>query len=98
MPKKQRQTFVERLPPNFHEWDAVLNEETTIKELKEIAAKTLVVSGSNTRRIFREIVELVTVACPHWTFSELVEVGQMAPLNHPNQINRVIIEFLDATI
>ena len=46
MSKKQRQTFVERLPPNFHEWDAVLNEETTIKELKVIAAKTLVVSGS----------------------------------------------------
>ena len=39
MSKKQRQTFVERLPPNFYEWDAVLNEETTIKELKVIAAK-----------------------------------------------------------
>ena len=98
MPKKQRQTFVERLPPNFHEWDAVLNEETTIKELKEIAAKTLVVSGSNTRRIFREIVELLTVACPNWTFTELVEVGHMAPLTHTDQINRVIIEFLDGTV
>lgn len=98
MSKKRRQTFVERLSPNFHEWDAVLNEETTIKELKVIAAKTLVVSGSNTRRIFSEIFELVIVACPHWTFTELVEVGHMAPLTHPNQINRVIIEFLDATI
>ena len=98
MPKKQLQTFVERLPPNFHEWDAVLNEETTIKELKEIAAKTLVVSGSNTRRIFREIVELLTVACPNWTFTELVEVGHMAPLTHTDQINRVIIEFLDGTV
>ena len=98
MPKKKRQTFVERLPPNFHEWDAVLNEETTIKELKEIAAKTLVVSGSNTRRIFREIVELLTVACPNWTFTELVEVGHMAPLTHTDQINRVRIEFLDGTV
>ena len=78
MPKKQRQTFVERLPPNFYEWDAVLNEGTTIKGLKVIAEKTLVVSGSNTRRIFRGIFKLLTVACPHWTFTKLVKVGHMA--------------------
>ena len=98
MPKEQRQTFVERLPPNFHEWDAVLNEKTTIKDLKLIAAKTLLVSGSNTRRIFKEIFEILSVACPHWSFTELVEVGHMAPLTHPDQINRVIIKFLEETI
>ena len=41
MPKKQRETFVERLPPNFHEWDAVLNEETTINELKSNSSKNI---------------------------------------------------------
>ena len=43
MPEKHRQTFIDRLPPNFHEWDAVLNEETTSRDLKDISAKTLVV-------------------------------------------------------
>ena len=62
MTKKQRQTFLECSPPNLHEWDAVLNEESTIKELKVIVAKTLVLSSSNTRRILRIIVELLSIA------------------------------------
>ena len=63
MPEKNWQTFIDRLSPNFHEWDAVLNEETTSNELKDILAKTLVVCGSNTRKIFREIVELLSKVC-----------------------------------
>ena len=39
MPEKHRQTFIDRLSPNFHEWDAVLNEKTTSNDLKDIKAK-----------------------------------------------------------
>jgi len=98
MPDKHRQTFIDRLPPNFYEWDAVMNEETTIEELKDNSAKTLVVNASNTRRIFMEIVEILSLACPNWTFTELVDVGHMAPITHTDQINRVILEFLDGTV
>ena len=96
MSKKRRQAFATSLPPNFHDWDAVLYEETTINVLKALEAKTLVLSGSNTRRIFREIGELVTEECPHWTFTEIADAGHMAPFSHPDQINKVIIEILDA--
>jgi len=34
---------------------AVLNDESKSGDLMDISAKTLVVTGSNTRRIFREI-------------------------------------------
>ena len=95
MPEKHRQTFIDRLPPNFYEWDAVLNEETTSNDLKDISAKTLVVSGSNTRRIFREIAELLSKVCPNWTFTELAKVGHAAPITHTAKINKVIEEFLD---
>ena len=95
MPEKHRQTFIDRLPPNFHEWDAVLNEETTSSDLKDISAKTLVVSGSNTRRIFREIAELLSKVCQNWTFVELANVGHAAPITHTTKINKVIEEFLD---
>ena len=95
MPEQHRQTFIDRLPPNFHEWDAVLNEETTSNDLKDISAKTLVVSGSNTRRIFREIAELLSKVCPNWTFAELANVGHAAPITHTAKINKVIEEFLD---
>ena len=95
MPEKNRQTFIDRLPPNFHEWDAVLYEETTSIDLKDISAKTLVVSGSNTRRIFREIAELLSKVCPNWTFTELAKVGHAAPITHTAIINKIIEEFLD---
>ena len=95
MPEKHQQTFIDRLPPNFHEWDAVLNEETTSSDLKDISANTMVVSGSNTRRIFREIAELLSKVCPNWTFAELANVGHAAPITNTAKINKVIEEFLD---
>ena len=95
MPEKHRQTFIDRLPPNFHEWDAVLNEETTSSDLMDISAKTLVVSGSNTRIIFMEIAELLSKVCPNWTFAELANVGHTAPITHTAKINKVIEEYLD---
>ncbi len=95
MPEKHRQTFINRLPPNFHEWDAVLNEETTSSDLMDISAKTLVVSGSNTRRIFSEIAEILSKECPNWAFAELANVGHAAPITHTAKINKVIEEFID---
>ena len=70
-------------------------EETTSSDLKDISAKTLVVSGSNTRRIFREIAELLSKACPNWTFAELANVGHAAPITHTAKINKIIEDFLD---
>ena len=72
-----------------------MNEETTNSDLKDISAKTLVVSGSNTRRIFREIAELLSKVCPNWTFIELAKVGHAAPITHTAKVNKVIEEFLD---
>ena len=72
-----------------------MNEKTTSSDLKDISAKTLVVSGSNTRRIFREIGELLSKVCPNWAFAELANVGHAAPITHTTKINKVIEEFLD---
>jgi len=95
MPKKHRQTFIDQLTPNFHEWDAVLNEETTSNDLKDILAKTLVVSGSNTIRICREIAELISKVISNWIFVELAKVGHAAPITHTAKIYKFIEEFLD---
>ena len=79
----------------LHEWDSVMNDKTTSSDLKDISAKTLVVSGSNTRRIFREIAELLSKVCPDWTFAELANVSHAAPITHTAKINKVIEEFLN---
>ena len=95
MNEKRRAAFAEYLPPNFHEWDAVMEEKTTIEEWKAISAKTLVVSDKATRLPIREIVDIFAQACPHWSFRSITEGGHMAPLTRPDLINPIVQEFLD---
>jgi pimeloyl-ACP methyl ester carboxylesterase len=96
MPEKRRIAFAESLPPNFHEWDAVMEEETAIEGWKDLTARTLVVSDAATRLPIREIVTLFAKTCPHWTFHTIPEGGHMAPITRPELINPVVRQFLDA--
>lgn len=96
MPEKRRQAFAASVPPNFHEWDAVMNEETTISAWKALEPKTLVVSALGTRRPIREIVDLLAEACPHWSYAQIAEGGHMAPLTRPELINPIVKQFLEA--
>jgi pimeloyl-ACP methyl ester carboxylesterase len=95
MPEKRRGAFADSLTPNFHEWDAVMDEETTIEECKALTARTLVVSDAATRIPIREIVDIFAKACPHWTFHTIPEGGHMAPLTRPELVNPVVRQFLD---
>lgn len=96
MPEKRRVAFADSLPPNFYEWDAVMDEETTVEVWKELRARTLVVSDAATRLPIREIVAIFAEACPHWTFRTIPEGGHMAPLTRPELINPVVRQFMDA--
>lgn len=96
MPDKRRAAFMSALPPNFHEWDAVMDECASIEDFQRLEAPTLVVSDATTRRPIREIVEILKAACPHWSFHTLQQGGHMAPLTHPELVNPVVRRFLDA--
>ena len=96
MSEKRRTTFIESLSPNFHEWDAVMDEQTTIEEWKTLGARTLVVSDKATRVPIREIVEIFSQACSHWSFRFVADGGHMSPLTRPDLINPIVREFLDA--
>jgi pimeloyl-ACP methyl ester carboxylesterase len=96
MSAKRRSAFLEAMPPNFHEWDAVMNETTTIDTWASIKAKILVVYDAETKRPIREIVELFIDACPHWSFKEITGGSHMAPLFQPELVNPIISEFLNS--
>jgi pimeloyl-ACP methyl ester carboxylesterase len=95
MPDKRRAAFAEALPPNFHEWDAVMTEQTPVHEWAALSGRTLLVTSAHPRRPIREIAELFRKACPHWSFTQLAEGGHMAPLTHPETINSITRRFLD---
>lgn len=96
MTEKRRVAFTDSLPPNFYEWDAVMDEKSTIETCKNLNPHTLLVSDVTTRLPIREIVALFAKACPHWTFYTIPDGGHMAPLTRPELINPVIQHFLDA--
>ncbi len=95
MPEKRRVAFAEALPPNFYEWDAVMDEKTTVEEWQSLQTRTLVVSDKATRLTIREIVRIFEAACPHWSFRFIAEGGHMAPLTHPQLINPIVRGFLE---
>ena len=78
MSVERRNAFVDALYPNFYEWDAVMDEETTIEELKNISARTMVLSDKNTRFPIQEIIDIFIKVCPHWTYRTISEGGHMA--------------------
>ncbi|MEO8629951.1 MAG: alpha/beta hydrolase [Betaproteobacteria bacterium] len=96
MPEKRQVAFLEALPPNFYEWDAVMDEKTTVEQRHSLGTRTLLVSDKATRLTIREIVRIFEAACPHWSFRFIAEGGHMAPLTHPQLVNPIVREFLDS--
>src|SRR5258708_915078 len=96
MPEERRRAFVDSLPPNFHEWDAIMQEDATVQEWMALSPRTLLGNDAATARPIREIVEIFARACPHWTFRTISGGGHMASLTHPDLINPIVREFLDS--
>jgi len=97
MPESRRSAFAEALEPNFHEWDAVMKETTTLEMWADaLPRETLVVAARRTVRPIREIVELLREACPAWRYQQVDDGGHMAPLTRPDLINPIVAAFLES--
>jgi len=94
MPPERRASFAKSLPPNYHEWDCMQSDATTVDAFRNLPAKTLLLHGADTRMALREIAELFQDACPHWSFATIPDGGHMAPLTHPDVVNPLIAGFL----
>lgn len=96
MPEDRQSSFIEGLRQNFHEWDAVMDERTSLDSWREtLPERTLVVSARGTARPIVEIVELMREHCSGWEYRELAQGGHMAPLTHPELVTPIVAEFLD---
>ena len=97
MPPERRTAFAEAIKPNFHEWDAVMNETTPITQWAEqLPRSTLAVCDPATVTPIREIDALLQRACPEWHYQPIAGGGHMAPLTRPDLINPVVAAYLDA--
>jgi len=91
MPPDRRAKFARALRPNFHEWDAVMNETTPLSQWRAVLPlRTTVIRAADTVRSIAEIVDLMEAACPDWRFERLDEGGHMAALTRPGTMNPLI--------
>lgn len=96
MPDERKATFIQALKPNFHEWDAVFDERTTLDEWAGcMPAQTLVLSAEDTVRPIHEIIGLMRRNCSAWQFIQIPEGGHMAPLARPDLVDPIIASFLN---
>jgi pimeloyl-ACP methyl ester carboxylesterase len=95
MPPERRNAFAEALKPNYFEWDAVMDETTTVEQWAHLLPRrTLLVSDPNTVLPIREITALLRRSCPMWTYKAIAAGGHMAPLTRPDLINPLVGSFL----
>ena len=94
-----RQTkFVAALKPNYHEWDCVMNENTSINTWEaKLPKNTSLLFSENTVTSILELQALFQSNIPQLQYHKYVEGGHMAPLTHPHIINPLIEEILSRT-
>jgi pimeloyl-ACP methyl ester carboxylesterase len=93
MPPERQKTFATLMPPNYHEWDAVLGSMAR-QDWSNVHARTLVAWTRDTKRPIREIVEVLRDQVPYWQYQELPRGGHMFPLTQPDMTSRLIRDFM----
>ena len=91
----RREKFAEALKPNFHEFDCVINETTTLEEWRDILPQnTHILFSEQTVNSIRKIVTIFEETMPNWIFHSYSYGTHMAPLTHPKIVNPIIRKIL----
>ncbi|CUH64689.1 Dihydrolipoyllysine-residue acetyltransferase component of acetoin cleaving system [Thalassovita gelatinovora] len=91
MTDDRKSRFSESLQPNFHEWDAVMNETTSLSDWRDsLPNETTVISAADTVRSIREICGLMKENVPSWTYEKIERGGHMAVLTKSALINPLV--------
>ena len=95
MDQIRREKFAEALKPNFHEFDCVINETTSLEEWRDVLPlNTHVLFSEQTVNSIRKIITIFEETMPNWTFHSYGGGTHMAPLTHPNIVNPIIYKIL----
>ena len=91
----RREKFAEALKPNFHEFDCVINETTSLEEWRDILPQnTHILFSEQTVNSIRKIITIFEETMPNWIFHSYSEGTHTAPLTHPNIVNPIIHKIL----
>ena len=96
MPEERRSSIAAAIQAVMPEWHAVFHEPTPLSAFGTIDVPTLFLTGTETREPARAVARLLTSVLPRVRVEEIEGVGHMAPVTHPERINSIIDQFLQA--
>ena len=96
MPAARRAALAVSLPPNLHEWDAMMDPSLRPDRWDAMRAPTLLTFARDTAPPLRALAEILLADHPSWRAEEIPHGGHMAPLTRPRAFNGVALGFLAA--
>ena len=91
MTAERQAKFTQALKPNFHEWDAVMNEQTPISDwASNLPRDTTFISAADTVHSIQEIGSLFRENVTNWHFEQIERGGHMAAMTNPDRINPIV--------
>lgn len=95
MPKARQDKFASTLQPNFHEWDAVTNDPHSAQDwAARLPKDTSLIWSADTVRSIRDIISVLSAACPEWRRFTLPHGGHMAALSRPIEMAQLVRQAL----
>jgi pimeloyl-ACP methyl ester carboxylesterase len=94
MPEARRDALAASLPPNLHEWDAVMDPGLGIARWSAMTAPTLLIWARDSPAPLIALSRILSAANPDWRTEEIPRGGHMAPLTRPRAFNALATAFL----
>ncbi|MEC8924896.1 MULTISPECIES: alpha/beta hydrolase [Idiomarina] len=93
LPERVQQGMVAQAAKVALDFDALLNDELTLKDYQQVEAPVLILQGEYTRRSARAVVKALSTALTSVTVKPVL-AGHMGPLTHPAEVNPLILDFI----
>lgn len=95
-PKRFKDAIAATIPKVALEFSIAIDAKSTTLDYAEIEAPTLLIKGAKTKPPTRAVVDLLGKTLPNAEVKTLPGAGHMSPFTHTAQIDRMILDHLNA--
>ena len=93
-PDFRQQNLAERMTKVVADFDATLTNALTLRDYSAIQTPTLVLHGERSPMSSRQIAGMLCDVIPNARAHGFEKLGHMGPVNHPEVVDPVVLEFL----
>jgi pimeloyl-ACP methyl ester carboxylesterase len=96
MPRKAKQTIIASIGKVSDEFDMLERASSRTDGYRLISAPVRLIIGAKTKAPARAVIEVLSSALPKSHVKTIKGAGHMSPFTHSKQVNRLIIEHIEA--